>query len=231
MRHRQALEINDDVVQGLTAAVLAMQQGDLAGSTSYLERTLSAARRLMNGWSQPSGDHPLLPGDLVRTLASSLHGPAAAAVTNSPPGSVAPGSAPTILVVDDSSDVRTLLCAQLRSMGKYEIVGQAADGKEAVRLAASLQPQVVLLDLSMPEMDGLQALPLILEVAAGVRVIVMSGFDQRRVGAQALAAGAVRYIEKGLRMDLATVIDEVLAVAEAPSVRVSGAPAQLRWST
>ncbi|MBA3741721.1 response regulator [Sporichthya sp.] len=133
--------------------------------------------------------------------------------------------------MDDSSDVRTLLCAQLRSMGKYEIVGQAADGKEAVRLAASLQPQVVLLDLSMPEMDGLQALPLILEVAAGVRVIVMSGFDQRRVGAQALAAGAVRYIEKGLRMDLATVIDEVLAVAEAPSVRVSGAPAQLRWST
>lgn len=116
-----------------------------------------------------------------------------------------------ILVVDDNEDIRSLLCAQLRSLGRGTVVGQAADGEDAVRQAAELQPDLVFLDLSMPDMDGLEALPRILGVVADVKVVVMSGFDRRSVAAQVLASGAAQYVETGLRMNLAAVIDEIYA--------------------
>ena len=84
------------------------------------------------------------------------------------------------------------------------MVGEAGDGHEAVELARDLQPDAVLLDLAMPRMDGVEALPLLLEAVPGVRVVVMSGFDQRGLGAQLIETGAVRYVEKGVRMDLGT---------------------------
>jgi DNA-binding NarL/FixJ family response regulator len=114
-------------------------------------------------------------------------------------------------VVDDNSDIRELIGQQLTLAGKYDVVGQAGDGAEAVDAAATLQPDVVLLDLSMPRMDGLQALPLVLAAVAGVRVVVMSGFAEAGMAERALAAGAVRYVEKGLRMNLLEVIDAVLS--------------------
>jgi CheY-like chemotaxis protein len=124
---------------------------------------------------------------------------------------------PRILVVDDNDDVRSLLCQRLRALGKGTVVGEAANGVEAVAWAATLQPDLVLLDLSMPEMDGLQALPLIISVVDHVQVVVMSGFDQRMVADQALASGAVKYIEKGLRMDLGALIDELYHPARSGS--------------
>ncbi|HVE24807.1 MAG TPA: PAS domain-containing protein, partial [Sporichthya sp.] len=181
VRHRQALEINDDVIQGLTAAIFAMQQDDVAAGTAYLEKTLAAARRLMNDWSPAAEQNRgIRPGSLVRSRASALPqqaqpGPSAAAPAP------APAAAPRILVVDDNDDVRMLLCAQLRALGKGTVVGQAADGAEAVRLAAELQPDLVFLDLSMPDMDGLEALPRILDSVPGVKVVVMSGFDESTV--------------------------------------------------
>lgn len=114
------------------------------------------------------------------------------------------------MVVDDNDDVRRLLLEQIASIGKYAVVGEAADGREAIRVASEVQPHLVLLDLSMPRMDGLQALPLILDAVAGVRVIVMSGFDKGRLAEEVLAAGAVRYLEKGLRIDLADAIEDAL---------------------
>ena len=93
-----------------------------------------------------------------------------------------------------------------------EVVGLAADGEEAVELARSQQPDVVLLDLAMPRMDGLQALPLILEAVPGVRVVVLSGFDKHTMADRALEAGAHRYVEKGLSTkELSHVVAEVLA--------------------
>jgi DNA-binding NarL/FixJ family response regulator len=120
---------------------------------------------------------------------------------------------PSVLLVDDNDDLRRLLRIQLERTGRYEIVGEAADGHEAVRLATELQPRIVLLDLSMPVMDGLQALPLILDAVPEVRVVVLSGFDQGTMSVRALAAGAARYVEKGMTMHLADVLDDVLQVA------------------
>jgi DNA-binding NarL/FixJ family response regulator len=119
-----------------------------------------------------------------------------------------------VLIVDDSRDLRDLLGIRVETWGGYEVVGLAADGEEAVDLARSSQPDLVLLDLAMPRMDGLQALPLILEAAPGVRVVVLSGFDKDTMAERALEAGAHRYVEKGLSTrELGTVVAEVLAAS------------------
>ena len=117
-----------------------------------------------------------------------------------------------VLIVDDSRDLRDLLGIKVEMWGGYEVVGLAADGEEAVDLAKRHQPDLVLLDLAMPKMDGLQALPLILDAAPGVRVVVLSGFDRDTMADRALEAGAHRYVEKGLSTrELSTVVAEVLA--------------------
>jgi CheY-like chemotaxis protein len=210
VRRRQALEINDNVVQGLSAAMYSLAGGDVEASTSYLQATLTAARKLMNDWLDPIGGQKVGPGDLVRERASTLE-------PESPTdrGDAAPAAheQPRVLIVDDFRDVRALLRMQLEAVGSYQVVGEAGDGVEAVELAAQLQPDVVLLDLAMPKMDGLQALPLIRDAVHGVRVIVLSGFDQGSMAQKALDAGADRYVEKGLRMNLAQVISGVLSAA------------------
>ena len=210
VRRRQAQEINDDVVQGLTAAIFAMEGGSTTAAISYLEQTLSAARRLMNDWTEGSDGGTVRPGSLVRKLASVLPPPPPQAAEDRLSG---PSGGRRILVVDDNSDVRKLLCAQLQSLGKGTVVGEAADGQEAVLLAAQLQPDLVFLDLSMPAMDGLEALPHILDAVPGVKVIVMSGFDHRSVAQQVLDSGAAGYVEKGLRMNLGAVIDQIYQAA------------------
>jgi PAS domain S-box-containing protein len=209
LRRRQALEINDNIVQGLTSAVLCTQVGDSRGATAYLERTLDASRRMMDDWLSPLDGKDLQPGDLVRAGPSTLGGEQKRATVAE--RSDREPARPRILVVDDNSDIRELIGQQLTLAGKYDVVGQAGDGAEAVDAAATLQPDVVLLDLSMPRMDGLQALPLVLAAVAGVRVVVMSGFAEAGMAERALAAGAVRYVEKGLRMNLLEVIDAVLS--------------------
>ena len=85
VRRRQALEINDNVVQGLTAAVLTLEDGDLPAATSFVERTLAAARRMMNDWLQPLDGQDLRPGDLVRASHSSLDEPPAEVVESKAP--------------------------------------------------------------------------------------------------------------------------------------------------
>ena len=70
------------------------------------------------------------------------------------------------------------------------MVGEAADGLAAVELASELQPDLAMLDLAMPRMDGLEALPLIRAAVLGVRVIVLSGFNQSSLAEKAMAAGA-----------------------------------------
>jgi DNA-binding NarL/FixJ family response regulator len=115
-----------------------------------------------------------------------------------------------VLIVDDNDAIRRLLRAKLSHGGKYDVVGEAADGQEAIDRAIELKPDVVLLDLAMPVMDGLQALPHILAGVPQTRVIVLSGFDESTMKPRALAAGAARYVEKGLRVDLDEIIASVL---------------------
>ncbi len=115
-----------------------------------------------------------------------------------------------IVVVDDNDDVRRLLRAQIERLDAYDVVGEAADGLEAVQVIAALQPDVVFLDLAMPVMDGLEALPQIRERAPGSRVIVLSSYEESAYGRKAHEAGAVKYVEKGLRLDFRGIIEEAL---------------------
>ena len=115
-----------------------------------------------------------------------------------------------VLIADDSATQRKLVAAQLERTGRFDLVVQAGDGNEALGLAELMQPDIVLLDLSMPCLGGLEALPLVLRVAPRARVIVMSGAPAEEMAAAALGAGAVSYVEKGLQMDLPGVIHAVL---------------------
>jgi DNA-binding NarL/FixJ family response regulator len=101
-----------------------------------------------------------------------------------------------VLLCDDSPQIRELVRIVLELEGN-EVVSEAENGREAVVEAERLQPDVVLLDLSMPVMDGLEALPEIKRVAPEARIIVLSGFDNDRLVSQALALGADHYVPKG----------------------------------
>ncbi|SFB89060.1 PAS/PAC sensor hybrid histidine kinase [Nocardioides terrae] len=102
------------------------------------------------------------------------------------------------MIVDDSDEVRLITRSSLDSSGLFEIVGEAADGAEAITLAYRLQPTVMLLDTSMPTMDGLEALPAILTLSPETRVVIYTGFEERGLADRARAEGAVDFIEKSL---------------------------------
>jgi PAS domain S-box-containing protein len=212
-RRRQALEINDNVVQGLASAVYSLEQEDVRQATSFIERTLAAARDMMDDLLEPSGEQ-LHPGDLVRSSAAQLDDVEASPEAGTAGEGPGEGAAYRVLIVDDADDIRALLRMKLNREDRFEVVGEAVDGVDAVEKARALQPQLVLLDMAMPRMDGLQALPLIREAVPGVRVIVLSGFNQSTLEREALEAGAVRYIVKGVSMrELVDEIEKVLEVA------------------
>lgn len=109
-----------------------------------------------------------------------------------------PGPDPIrVLLVDDTDDIRLLLRMALDLAGGFDVVGEAGDGLEGARLAEMHRPDVVVLDLAMPVMDGLQAGREIRRRCPSTRIVVMSGFSARRMGAEAAAAGADAYVEKG----------------------------------
>jgi NarL family two-component system response regulator LiaR len=101
-----------------------------------------------------------------------------------------------LLVVDDQTVVREGLAAILANYSDIEVVGQAEDGSQALKLAQQTQPDVILLDLVMPNMDGLTAIPKIKEVAPETRILVVTGFAENDRVYQAIKAGALGYILK-----------------------------------
>ncbi|WP_375479469.1 ATP-binding protein [uncultured Jatrophihabitans sp.] len=103
----------------------------------------------------------------------------------------------SVVIVDDSPDMRLLLRVALRRQGSFAVIGEAGDGEAGVEFARSLKPDVVLLDLAMPGMDGMHALPLIREASPNSAVVVLSAFESEQAGPAALAAGAAAYIHKG----------------------------------
>ena len=212
-RRRQALEINDNVVQGLTSAVYSLEHEDMRQASSFIERTLAAARDMMDDLLEPSGAE-LHPGDLVRSSASRLDEVTPRTDPADDRSGTPESPARRVLIVDDAEDIRTLLRTKLNRSENIEVVGEAGDGVEAVDRARELQPHLVLLDMAMPRMDGLQALPLIRDAVPDVRVIVLSGFNQGTLEQEALAAGADRYVVKGGSMrELVDIIEKVLHVA------------------
>ncbi len=213
LRRRQALEINDNVVQGLVAASYALDQGSMPSSRAYLDQTLSAARAMMDDLLEPLDGEGLQPGDLVRTTPASI-GPPPRTATSDQEENIEQNDSHRVLVVDDAEDLRMLLRARMETRNGLTVVGEAADGLAAVELASELQPDLVMLDLAMPRMDGLEALPLIRAAVPGVRVIVLSGFNQSTLAEKAMEAGADKYVVKGGSMrQLLELVDTVLDAA------------------
>ena len=101
-----------------------------------------------------------------------------------------------ILLVDDHRLFRDGLRPLLARQPDMEVVGEAGDGREALRLVADLAPDLVLMDVSMPGMDGLQATRAILAAHPTVRVVILTMHADRAFVAEALKAGAVGYLLK-----------------------------------
>jgi DNA-binding NarL/FixJ family response regulator len=93
-------------------------------------------------------------------------------------------------------DIRLLLRLNLEQDGRFEVVGEANDGLEAIEAAAMIRPDVVVLDLAMPRMDGLQVIPLIRQRSPETEVIIYSGFAAAQLAATARTLGAAAYVEK-----------------------------------
>ncbi len=216
VRRLHAVEINDNIIQGLTASVYCLENSDPGAVERYLQLTLSAARSMMNDLLEPVDGRDVKPGDLVRESASTLRDLAERPAEPEPEPEPEPVADHKVLIVDDSEDMRTLVRLYLERQAGFEVIGEAGTGRDAILLSRELQPDLVLLDLAMPEMDGLEALPRIREVAPDARVIVLSGFD-RRIGDRALAAGAAQFVQKGGGMkELMRAIEATLSREEPP---------------
>lgn len=117
-----------------------------------------------------------------------------------------------VFLVDDVPDMRMLLRLVIEADAELRVVGEAGDGTVAVDEIGRAQPDVVVLDLSMPGMDGLEAIPLIHGVAPKTKIVVFSGYTADRMAATALARKASRYLEKGSDLEeLASIVRQVAA--------------------
>ena len=101
-----------------------------------------------------------------------------------------------VMVVDDHSIVRVGLAQVLEQSGEFEVVGQAADGEEAVRVAAEVSPDVVVMDVIMPKKDGAEACREIMEANPETRVVMLTASTEEKAVVDAVAAGATGYLQK-----------------------------------
>lgn len=115
-----------------------------------------------------------------------------------------------IAICDDQAAFRNVVMIVLQLDPELDLVGEAVNGEEAVELARDLQPDILLLDIAMPVMDGLEALPLIREAAPQTLVVMLTGVANDTIRERALAAGAVAFIEKGTDVDrIAELVKEI----------------------
>jgi DNA-binding NarL/FixJ family response regulator len=124
-----------------------------------------------------------------------------------------------VLVVDDQTLFRTGLASLLANDARVDVVGQAADGADAVKLAAKLKPDVVLMDIKMPSVDGIEATRQITELIPGVKVLMLTTFETDSQVIQALKAGASGYVLKD--SSASAIVSSVLAVLSGERVMAS----------
>jgi DNA-binding NarL/FixJ family response regulator len=128
-----------------------------------------------------------------------------------------------VLIVDDNDDIRRLVGMQVGLEEDMEIVGEARDGAAGLEAAECYRPDVVVLDLSMPVMDGLEALPLLRALLPDARIVMLSGFDRYQFADTALDLGADAYVEKGGALaDLVALVREPRRARAVPPARKAG---------
>jgi DNA-binding NarL/FixJ family response regulator len=122
----------------------------------------------------------------------------------------------TVLIADDHAMFRDGLRALLRSMPEVEYVGEATDGAEAVRMAGSAQPEVIVMDIRMPGLDGIEATRRILQESPTTRVLMVTMLDDDGSVFAAMRAGARGYVLKGA--EHAEIVRAIRAVAEGEAI-------------
>lgn len=105
-------------------------------------------------------------------------------------------SAISVLIADDEDAFAELVETLLTSDGRFEVVGRARDGKEAVGLARSLLPEVIVMDIGMPVLDGIEATRRIRRANPAIGVVIFTGSDEARDIQRAREVGAAAYVQK-----------------------------------
>jgi NarL family two-component system response regulator LiaR len=106
-----------------------------------------------------------------------------------------------VMLVDDHNVVRSGLATFLRAYDDLELVGEARNGLESVNLCRQKKPDVILMDLMMPEMDGIEATREILKECPDIKIIAMTSFEEETLVQGVLAAGAISYLLKNVTAD------------------------------
>lgn len=103
-----------------------------------------------------------------------------------------------VAICDDVAEFRRVVSLLISFEPDMEVVGEAADGRAAIELVSNTDVDVLLLDLAMPVMDGMEALPRIIDTAPSTRVIMLTAFGSERIRQRADELGAHGYLEKGI---------------------------------
>jgi NarL family two-component system response regulator LiaR len=106
-----------------------------------------------------------------------------------------------VMLVDDHNVVRSGLATFLRAYDDLELVGEARNGREALNLCRQMKPDVILMDLMMPEMDGITTTRAILADYPEIKIIAMTSFEEEELVQGVLAAGAISYLLKNVTSD------------------------------
>jgi PAS domain S-box-containing protein len=130
-----------------------------------------------------------------------------------------------VVLVDDSAEVRALVRRRLESAG-FDVVGEGGDGDEAILLAYRHEPALMLLDTSMPRVDGIEALPAVLALSPSTRVVMFTGFEEPGLADRARELGAADFVEKSLRLDdlptrLLAALDPAIEPSTPPTLRAA----------
>ena len=118
----------------------------------------------------------------------------------------------TVLLAEDHAIVRQGLCALLGAQGQFKVISEARNGREAVEMALKLKPDVILMDIAMPELNGLEATRQILAAEPGARIIILSAHSDPEYIERTMAAGVAGFLEKQTSAEILThAVHEVAA--------------------
>lgn len=119
----------------------------------------------------------------------------------------------TVLVVDDAIFMRHIMKKMIELDGRCQIVGEGDNGFKAIELAQTLQPDIITMDIVMPECDGVSAIKGILEVSPNTKIIMVSSVGNYRIVGEAIEQGAFDYLVKPIvKEEISKVIDKIINI-------------------